>query len=74
MAMRSKPTRRDLLQAGSTGAAALLSSPPSAVAAPPLDSPQVYTRIGVKPFINLTATYTINGGALMLPEVFALVR
>lgn len=29
----------------------------------------IYTRIGVKPFINLTATYTINGGALTLPEV-----
>lgn len=31
--------------------------------------PQVYTRIGVRPFINLTGTYTINGGALELPEV-----
>jgi L-seryl-tRNA(Ser) seleniumtransferase len=69
MGLKSKPTRRDLLQAGSTGAAALLASPASALAAPPPDSPQIYTRIGVKPFINLTATYTINGGALMLPEV-----
>ena len=31
--------------------------------------PQVYTRIGVRPFINLTGTFTINGGALELPEV-----
>lgn len=31
----------------------------------------IYTRIGVQPFINLTATYTINGGTLMLPEVRA---
>ena len=31
--------------------------------------PQVYTRIGVRPFINLTGTLTINGGALTLPEV-----
>ena len=31
--------------------------------------PQVYTRIGVRPFINLTGTLTINGGALELPEV-----
>jgi L-seryl-tRNA(Ser) seleniumtransferase len=30
---------------------------------------EVYTRIGVRPFINLTGTYTINGGALSLPEV-----
>jgi L-seryl-tRNA(Ser) seleniumtransferase len=29
----------------------------------------VFTRIGVRPFINLTATYTINGGALSRPEV-----
>jgi D-glucosaminate-6-phosphate ammonia-lyase len=36
---------------------------------PNSDSPRIYTRLGVKPFINLTATYTINGGALMLPEV-----
>src|SRR5260370_40019066 len=69
MGLKSKPPRRDLLQAGRRGAAALLASPASAVAAPPSDSPQIYTRIGVKPFINLTATYTINGGALMLPEV-----
>jgi D-glucosaminate-6-phosphate ammonia-lyase len=69
MGLKSKPSRRALLQAGGTGAAALLASPPSAVAAALPDTPQVYTRIGVKPFINLTATYTINGGALMLPEV-----
>jgi L-seryl-tRNA(Ser) seleniumtransferase len=31
--------------------------------------PHVYTRIGVRPFINLTGTLTINGGALTLPEV-----
>jgi len=31
--------------------------------------PQVYTRLGVRPFINLTGTLTINGGALELPEV-----
>lgn len=30
---------------------------------------EIYTRIGAKPFINLTATYTINGGALTRPEV-----
>ena len=30
--------------------------------------PQVYTRIGVRPFINLTGTLTINGGALSFPR------
>ncbi len=34
----------------------------------PAKGPHVYTRIGVRPFINLTGTLTINGGALMLPE------
>ncbi len=29
----------------------------------------LYTRIGVRPFINMTATYTINGGTLTWPEV-----
>ena len=68
MGTKAKPSRRVVLQAGGTGAATLLSGP-SSVAMPTADSPRVYTRIGVKPFINLTATYTINGGALMLPEV-----
>jgi L-seryl-tRNA(Ser) seleniumtransferase len=40
----------------------------SQLAAPP-KGPQVYTRLGVRPFINLTGTLTINGGALTLPEV-----
>src|SRR5262249_22173363 len=67
MRMRTKPSRRALLRTGGAGAAGLLSG--SAGAAPTATSPQVYSNIGVKPFINLTATYTINGGALMLPEV-----
>ncbi|MBL8296479.1 MAG: aminotransferase class V-fold PLP-dependent enzyme [Bryobacterales bacterium] len=29
----------------------------------------LHSKIGTKPFINLTATLTINGGALTLPEV-----
>ena len=28
----------------------------------------------MQPFINCTATYTINGGSLMLPEVIAAVE
>ena len=44
---------------------------PEAAAAAPgaAKGPDVYTRIGVRPFINLTGTLTINGGALTLPEV-----
>ena len=51
---------------GATGlVAGLMAAAPRARAA----SPNLYTRVGVKPFINLTATYTINGGALTLPAV-----
>lgn len=62
-----KPNRRDTLRATILAAAA-----GAANAAPPATAgsdASVYTRIGVKPFINLTATYTINGGTLTLPEV-----
>jgi L-seryl-tRNA(Ser) seleniumtransferase len=65
-----KPSRRELMQAGALAPA--LS--PTASAAPPKISPEddsVYTRVGVRPFINCTATYTINGGTLTLPEVKA---
>jgi hypothetical protein len=34
---------------------------------------EVYTRPGVRPFINCTATYTINGGSQMLPEVISTI-
>ena len=37
-------------------------------------TPEVYTRIGVRPFINCTATLTINGGSLTLPEVIAAME
>ena len=36
--------------------------------------PDPYTRIGVKPFINCTATLTINGGSATLPEVISTVE
>jgi L-seryl-tRNA(Ser) seleniumtransferase len=55
-------SRRDLFRAGALAAASPLAAAPSA-------APNIYTRIGVRPFINLTATYTINGGTLTLPEV-----
>lgn len=57
-------SRRDVFRTG--GAAAGISWLP---AAGKTGSGNIYTRIGVKPFINLTATYTINGGALTFPEV-----
>jgi seryl-tRNA(Sec) selenium transferase len=57
-------TRRRLFH---TTAALGFAAAPAASATP--KGPTVYTRIGGKPFINLTATYTINGGTLTWPEV-----
>ena len=37
-------------------------------------SPQVYTRLGVEPFINCTATVTLNGGSRTLPAVVAAMH
>jgi uncharacterized pyridoxal phosphate-dependent enzyme len=56
--------------AGLIGASAGPASQGRALAVATLTKgPHVYTRIGVRPFINLTGTLTINGGALTLPEV-----
>ena len=69
-------SRRDMFRTGGLAAAAGLA--PSAVsAAKPArlaGGPEVYTRIGVKPFINCTATLTINGGSQMLPEVIEAIE
>jgi D-glucosaminate-6-phosphate ammonia-lyase len=51
-----------------TDGAASPQAPASQLPASP-GGAQLYTRIGVRPFINLTGTLTINGGALTLPEV-----
>jgi uncharacterized pyridoxal phosphate-dependent enzyme len=64
-------TRRRLLQTGGAVAAGLAAGPPARAAVP---TPDVYTRIGVRPFINCTATLTINGGSLTLPEVIAAME
>jgi len=66
-------SRRRLLQSGSLAAGA---AGCEAVigATPAVPSPEVYTRIGVRPFINCTATLTINGGSLMLPVVIAAME
>jgi D-glucosaminate-6-phosphate ammonia-lyase len=61
-------SRRRLFQAGTVIAGAMSSEPGRAAPATETGS-EVYTRLGVKPFINCTATLTINGGSLMLPEV-----
>ncbi|MCI0417910.1 MAG: aminotransferase class V-fold PLP-dependent enzyme [Acidobacteria bacterium] len=63
----AKLSRREVFQAGGWATAwSLLGSSPAVAKA---DGQNLYTRIGVRPFINLTATYTINGGALSRPEV-----
>jgi uncharacterized pyridoxal phosphate-dependent enzyme len=65
--------RRDVFRTG--GAAALLAAvPASPAAAAPAPSPDVYLRLGVRPFINTTATLTINGGSRTLPEVIAAIE
>src|ERR1700739_957473 len=68
-------SRRKLFQSGGTlatgVAAGIAADVPGAAAAP---IPYVYRRIGVRPFINCTATLTINGGSLTLPEVIAAME
>ncbi len=67
-------SRREMFR---VGAAAGALGAPGGTAAPSAATSiadNVYTRIGVRPFINCTATYTINGGALVLPEVRAAME
>ncbi len=62
-------SRRDIFRVG-TAVGFLRAAPaPATPAAATSGAQNVYTRIGVRPFINCTATYTINGGTLTLPEV-----
>ena len=75
--MSKKTTRRGWLQTGGAASAAALLSNAGATPLseiheePPKD---VYTRIGVEPFINCTATVTSNGGSRTLPEVIEAIR
>ncbi len=64
-------SRRKFFQTGGAVAAGLAAGPPARAAVPTAD---VYTRIGVRPFINCTATLTINGGSLTFPEVIAAME
>ena len=61
--------RRDLFSA-----AAFMAAAPAAASAATAPTPDVYTRLGVRPFINTTATLTINGGSRLLPEVVAAIE
>ncbi|MBM3738230.1 MAG: hypothetical protein FJW39_20810 [Acidobacteria bacterium] len=61
--MATRFNRRQAIQGA--GWAGLLGLSPAQAG----ESSSVYTKIGGQPFINLTATYTINGGALTRPEV-----
>ncbi len=66
----NKTTRRRFFE--SSAALAALSSAPSARAAktePDFSKAGVYTRLGVKPFINAIGTVTVYGGSIMPPEV-----
>ena len=67
-------TRRDLFRTGGAAAAASLAPSPAPAAPTVSTTPEVYTHIGVRPFINCTATLTINGGSQMLSEVIAAVE
>jgi L-seryl-tRNA(Ser) seleniumtransferase len=62
-----------MFRAGAVASVASFLHPRSARAAAGLavrgTGPQVYSLFGVKPFINCTSTYTINGGSAMLPDV-----
>jgi L-seryl-tRNA(Ser) seleniumtransferase len=62
-------TRRRLVQSAGAAASGCFMGAAAAAPATTAAKPDVYTRIGVRPFINMTATFTINGGAPMLPEV-----
>src|SRR6266568_2916631 len=72
--MRNRFSRRHLFQTGGIMAAGLAGGSPAAAATTNGASAEVYTRLGVRPFINCTATLTINGGSLMLPEVIAAME
>ena len=71
----AKVSRRDMFKQGGLVAAGLATGRGAgATAAAPGKNPEVYTRIGVRPFINCTATLTINGGSATLPEVIATIE
>ncbi len=67
-------SRRDIFSRASVAAAAGLAGTPLSAAPARTIGPDVYTNIGIRPFINTTATLTINGGSQMLPEVISTIE
>ena len=65
--------RRDLFRTATYAAAASFAGSTAAAPAQRLPTrgkgPDVYRRVGIEPFINLTSARTMNGGSLLLPEV-----
>src|SRR6266542_1347002 len=72
--IRAGISRRDIFCTGGVAAAGFAAGKPAQAAPSSIAGPEVYTRIGVQPFINCTATYTINGGSATLPEVIATIE
>lgn len=64
--------RRNMLTGA--GVAAMLGTGVAPAATAPMITPDVYMSLGVRPFINTTATLTINGGSRQLPEVIAAIE
>ena len=69
-------SRRALLGSSSLIAGLLAEASAVPLEAAPVTEPSsdVYTSMGGKPFINCTATLTINGGSRQLPEVIAAIE
>ena len=67
-------SRRDIFRTGGAVAAGLATGATAAAAPTSGPTPEVYTRIGVRPFINCTATLTINGGSRTRPEVISVIE
>lgn len=73
-ASRTGVSRRQILQTSGLLASGLAGGESVRAASPSGPTSEVYTRLGVKPFINCTATLTINGGSSTLPEVIAAME
>lgn len=69
-------TRRAWLGTASLVAALMADAAATPASAAPVAEPppDVYTDIGARPFINCTATVTINGGSRLLPEVIEAIE
>src|SRR5437762_2637856 len=72
--VRTSVSRRDVFRTGAVATAGLTVGPAAEGATTKATGPDPYTRIGVRPFINCTATITINGGSLTLPEVVSTIE